>query len=126
MDKALAAASEASAGAFVDALWLEEGLSRNTLDAYRRDLTLFGQWLATRGTALPEAVESDINAYFAERHAQTQREQDFFRQAPRGVAGLRQTEEQGEEHQQIEDQRQIHYNSKKTCANRDAGAIANR
>ncbi|MBQ0918464.1 site-specific tyrosine recombinase XerD [Hydrogenophaga aromaticivorans] len=71
MDKALAAASEASAGAFVDALWLEEGLSRNTLDAYRRDLTLFGQWLAARGTALPEAVESDINAYFAERHAQT-------------------------------------------------------
>jgi len=71
MDKALAAASEASAGAFIDALWLEEGLSRNTLDAYRRDLTLFGQWLAARGTALPEAGESDINAYFAERHAQT-------------------------------------------------------
>ena len=71
MDPALAAASEASAGAFIDALWLEEGLSRNTLDAYRRDLTLFGQWLAARGTALPEAVESDINAYFAERHAQT-------------------------------------------------------
>ncbi|MBE0586759.1 MAG: site-specific tyrosine recombinase XerD [Hydrogenophaga sp.] len=64
-------ASLASAGNFVDALWLEEGLSRNTLDAYRRDLALFGQWLAARGTALPEAGESDINAYFAERHAQT-------------------------------------------------------
>jgi site-specific recombinase XerC len=25
---------------FVDALWLEDGLSRNTLAAYRRDLTL--------------------------------------------------------------------------------------
>ena len=64
-------ASQASAENFADALWLEEGLSRNTLDAYRRDLTLFGQWLAARGTALPEAGESDINAYFAERHAQT-------------------------------------------------------
>ena len=66
-----ALASEASAGAFVDALWLEEGLSRNTLDAYRRDLTLFGQWLAPRGRALVQTSEADINAYFAERHAQT-------------------------------------------------------
>ena len=69
--QALAAASEASAGAFIDALWLEEGLSRNTLDAYRRDLTLFGQWLATQGTVLQDAGEAHINGYFAERHAQT-------------------------------------------------------
>jgi integrase/recombinase XerD len=66
-----AAASEAVASAFVDALWLEEGLSRNTLDAYRRDLTLFGHWLAGRGTSLLQASESDISTYFAERHAQT-------------------------------------------------------
>ena len=33
---------------FVDALWLEDGLSRNTLAAYRRDLTLFAHWLAAR------------------------------------------------------------------------------
>jgi len=71
MDPSLAAASEASAGAFIDALWLEEGLARNTLDAYRRDLTLFGQWLATQGTALQDAGEAHINGYFAERHAQT-------------------------------------------------------
>jgi integrase/recombinase XerD len=67
----LALANEASAGAFVDAMWLEEGLSRNTLEAYRRDLTLFGQWLATQDRALNDSRESDINAYFAERHAQT-------------------------------------------------------
>lgn len=74
MDAALATASEASAGAFIDALWLEEGLSRNTLDAYRRDLVLFGQWLAAQGPAakaLPEAGEADISAYFAARHDQT-------------------------------------------------------
>ncbi|MNP01618.1 hypothetical protein D3C76_934420 [compost metagenome] len=46
-----------------------------------------------------------------ECHAQHQCEQDFFRQAPSGVAGLRQAQEQGEEHQQIENQRQIHWNS---------------
>jgi integrase/recombinase XerD len=71
MDQTLAAASEASAGAFIDALWLEEGLSRNTLDAYRRDLVLFGQWLAGQGAVLQAASESHINGYFAERHAQT-------------------------------------------------------
>ena len=66
-----AQASEAIANAFVDALWLEEGLSRNTLDAYRRDLMLFGQCLAPRGISLVQAGENDIRAYFAERHDQT-------------------------------------------------------
>ncbi len=31
--------------AFIDALWLEEGLSKNTLSAYRRDLSLLARWL---------------------------------------------------------------------------------
>jgi len=64
-------ASEASAEAFTDALWLEEGLARNTLDAYRRDLVLLGQWLAEQGKTLQDACESDLNLYFAERHSQT-------------------------------------------------------
>lgn len=71
MDQALASASEGIAGAFIDNLWLEEGLSRNTLDAYRRDLVLLGQWLSGRGKTLPETSEADLNAYFSERHAQT-------------------------------------------------------
>lgn len=60
-----------SLSAFIDSLWLEEGLSRNTLEAYRRDLALFGRWLAKHGKALPEAHEADIHGYFAERHAST-------------------------------------------------------
>ena len=72
MDAAALARSEDSAGAFVDALWLEEGLSRNTLDAYRRDLVLFGQWLAAQGAlSLMQADEAAIHGYFASRHAQT-------------------------------------------------------
>jgi integrase/recombinase XerD len=72
MAAAAFARSEESAGAFVDALWLEEGLSRNTLDAYRRDLVLFGQWLATQGArSLAQADEAAIHGYFASRHAQT-------------------------------------------------------
>ena len=66
------ARSEDSAGAFVDALWLEEGLSRNTLDAYRRDLVLFGRWLADHGgRTLAEADETAIHAYFDSCLAQT-------------------------------------------------------
>ncbi|MFZ9296890.1 MAG: site-specific tyrosine recombinase XerD [Hylemonella sp.] len=57
--------------AFVNALWLEEGLSANTLSAYRRDLTLLSRWLQARGKYLDLAQELDLNAYFAERHAAT-------------------------------------------------------
>ena len=70
-DPVLLSVSHAQAEAFTDALWLEEGLSRNTLDAYRRDLVLLGDWLAGQGRGLAEARESDLNGYFAARHAQT-------------------------------------------------------
>ncbi len=56
---------------FIDALWLEEGLSRNTLAAYRRDLELYARWLAARGRQLPATEEADLQAYFAARHADT-------------------------------------------------------
>ena len=63
--------SDASIDAFIDAIWLEEGLSKNTLAAYRRDLLLYGRWLAPRGKAIEASAESDLNAYFAARHSQT-------------------------------------------------------
>ncbi len=65
------AASQAVVETFVDALWLEEGLSRNTLDAYRRDLTLLGTWLGGQGKNVLQANEADLNGYFAHRHSQT-------------------------------------------------------
>lgn len=53
---------------FCDALWLEDGLARNTLDAYRRDLTLFGEWLQkNRGAELIAADHGDLQAYLAHR-----------------------------------------------------------
>ena len=49
---------------FCDALWLEDGLARNTLDAYRRDLSQFAKWLEARhGKQLIEADNSGIQAY---------------------------------------------------------------
>ena len=56
---------------FIDALWLEEGLSRNTLAAYRRDLALYAKWLQERGLELPATSEADLHGYFAARHAGT-------------------------------------------------------
>jgi integrase/recombinase XerD len=54
---------------FCDTLWLEDGLAKNTLDAYRRDLSLFAQWLATEeGKELDAAAATDLAAYFAARH----------------------------------------------------------
>ena len=55
---------------FCDALWLEDGLSRNTLASYRLDLTQFAAWLAkARGKALLAAAHADVLAYLAHRVA---------------------------------------------------------
>ena len=68
------AESQSSIDGFIDALWLEDGLSRNTLAAYRRDLSLYATWLAApaqRGRQLNETAEPDLNGYFSARHAST-------------------------------------------------------
>ena len=53
---------------FCDTLWLEDGLSRNTLDSYRRDLTLFHAWLEKQhGKVLLGADNGDIQAYLAHK-----------------------------------------------------------
>jgi integrase/recombinase XerD len=59
--------------AFCDALWLEDGLSRNTLEAYRRDLELIGTWLAAQKSAIGRATEADLLGYLAHRYALTPR-----------------------------------------------------
>ncbi|RYX93201.1 MAG: site-specific tyrosine recombinase XerD [Comamonadaceae bacterium] len=65
-------ASQQSIDAFIDALWLEDGLSRNTLAAYRRDLSLFADWLSAQGKpALDGTTEVEINSYFSARHKGT-------------------------------------------------------
>jgi integrase/recombinase XerD len=56
---------------FLDSLWLEDGLARNTLAAYRRDLDGLGRWLALREASLVTAGEADLAAYFASQHAAT-------------------------------------------------------
>ena len=54
---------------FIDALWIEDGLSTLTLGAYRRDLKLFATWLqAQDGRSLQTVREVDLLAYMAQRH----------------------------------------------------------
>ncbi|MEG1629350.1 site-specific tyrosine recombinase XerD [Pseudomonas sp.] len=52
---------------FLDALWLEKGLSDNTRDAYRSDLALFNGWLQEQGVALPAAGRELILDHLAWR-----------------------------------------------------------
>ncbi|MFM9966876.1 MAG: site-specific tyrosine recombinase XerD [Burkholderiales bacterium] len=53
---------------FCDAIWLEDGLSKNTIESYRRDLRLFGDWMAEVGAkTLAQATEEDIAGYLAHR-----------------------------------------------------------
>ena len=64
-------ASQSSIDAFADALWLEEGLSPNTLSAYRRDLSLFADWLGGEELSLNDTAENHLSRYFSLKHAAT-------------------------------------------------------
>lgn len=54
---------------FIDALWLEEGLSNNTLAAYRRDLQQLAKGCA--GRSLLDLVEVDLRQFISAQHSAT-------------------------------------------------------
>ena len=56
---------------FIDHLWLEDGLSKNTLESYRQDLTTFAIWVLTQGKQLLSVDQSDIQQYLAVRFPQS-------------------------------------------------------
>lgn len=67
---------------FCDTVWLEDGLAKNTLDSYRRDLRQFAQWLQAQGReSLLAATEADLSGYFGSRFTGARR----GRQAADGV-----------------------------------------
>ena len=56
---------------FTDRLWLEEGLSRNTLESYRRDLAQFAEWLEKAyDKPLLQVERVDVERYLAARFPQ--------------------------------------------------------
>jgi integrase/recombinase XerD len=66
-DAELPAADQAVIEVFLDAGWMESGLSANTLEAYRADLYGLGRWLAGRGRGLLAAERADLRAFLAWR-----------------------------------------------------------
>lgn len=53
---------------FCDALWLEDGLSKNSLNAYRQDLLIFSTWLAkTHQKNLTQTTKVEVTAFMATR-----------------------------------------------------------
>ena len=50
---------------FVDHLWVEFGLSENTITAYRADIKTVQSFLSTRNTALSDACDADLLSYMS-------------------------------------------------------------
>ena len=59
--------AEAIIDKFLDAIWMERGLSANTLGAYRADLMALQRWLAKRDVSLIYATRADLLAFIAWR-----------------------------------------------------------
>lgn len=53
--------------AFLDAIWMERGVSENTLSSYRQDLMQFNQWLLDQQATMLAVRKNDIEAYLAFR-----------------------------------------------------------
>src|SRR5476651_2692984 len=52
---------------FLDAVWMERGLSANTLAAYRADLTSLARWLAERDISIMNTSRADLLGFIAWR-----------------------------------------------------------
>ncbi|MBT8422096.1 MAG: site-specific tyrosine recombinase XerD [Gammaproteobacteria bacterium] len=72
--------SEAIIDKFLDAIWMERGLSANTLGAYRADLVALRRWLAERDVSLIYATRSDLLAFIAHRTEQGAKPRSTARQ----------------------------------------------
>ena len=65
----LSGADASQVDAFCDALWLEDGLAKNTLESYRRDLSQLAAFL--KGRALVQAREEDLFGFLASRRGRS-------------------------------------------------------
>jgi len=53
--------------AYLDSMWMEKGLSENTLSSYRQDLRSYGRWLESIGLFIETARQEDILGYLGYR-----------------------------------------------------------
>jgi integrase/recombinase XerD len=64
--KALSEANSKLLDRFADGLWLNDGLARNTLESYRRDIAQFARWLEDAGSrGMLDAAPADLQRHLA-------------------------------------------------------------
>lgn len=73
LDREKLARSRTNIDNFLDVLWMERGLSENTMNAYRSDLYFFAEWMAQRKRLIFEASTADLLAYLAEQKSKSVR-----------------------------------------------------
>jgi len=78
--KEAAAEIDPAIGRFLDAVWMERGLSSNTLAAYRADLVALSRWLGSRSMTLARASRADLLAFISARVAAGARPRSMARQ----------------------------------------------
>jgi len=92
--------SEELVDQFLDAIWMEHGLSANTLGAYRADLRILGRRLSEQNIPIERAEKADLLEFIAARvdngakPRSTARQLSSFRRFYRYImrAGLRDTD----------------------------------
>jgi integrase/recombinase XerD len=70
---------------FADAMWMESGLSENTLAAYRRDLSRLAVWLQRQGASLVTAQQADLLGFLSAQY----REGRALRSSARLLSSMR-------------------------------------
>ena len=51
--------------AFIDTIWIEKGLSTNTLNSYKSDLEKYFNWIESNSLKYKELSRSDVLEYLA-------------------------------------------------------------
>ncbi len=52
---------------FCDSIWIEKGLSKNTIESYSSDLNQLSKWLSSKDKTMKACTEIDINMFLAEK-----------------------------------------------------------
>ena len=83
-EQTLTLTDSAELDVFIDHLWLEDGLAKNTLESYRLDLSAFSVWLNKQNKQLLTVDQADIQQYLAVKFPQNK-----ARSISRLIASLR-------------------------------------
>ena len=52
---------------YCDSIWVEKGLSKNTIDSYASDLQQLEKWLSAKNIDIKTCSEIDLNSYLADK-----------------------------------------------------------